>query len=354
MDAYGSLVLPGDGGAQLNSVATSCTDVVGALQRLPTHGAPHTIDIAAGIFVDKRVHRYLEYSYAYANTPDNHMQGIQRVGNHLLITASDWTEPAAHLFIVALTPDANGQLRGRLESVFAISNETPHPGGFQVYGDIAPMALEGEGKVKSQVLFLNVSNPSSPRLITDWSGAPLTIKRDDTKASATALTVLPDGRFLLGVYYRSEIIDFYLSLDDDIRQGFSGPVTRKLRRIGNTRPDYQSIVFAQCEEVDEGVRIWMIGTRSGGKASNYVPGPNIAEITSFYLDGDTLFNWPDAEIPEPVSVAGRQFTFDDKCGNFAAAASVNIEPNGDFTLYAAHHWRDGAQMRFSICRALLA
>jgi hypothetical protein len=33
---------------------------------------------------------------------------------------------------------------------------------------------------------------------------------------------------------------------------------------------------------------------------------------------------------------------------------VNIEPNGDFTLYAAHHWRDGAQMRFSICRALLA
>jgi hypothetical protein len=349
MDAYGSLQLAVDGGAALQSAATSAADPIGALQRLGAHGAPHTIDISDGIFVGKRVHRYLQHSYAYSNTPDNHLQGIQRVGNYLLISAADWTEPAAHLFVVALTPGANGQLQGRLERVLALSNETPHPGGFQVYGDVAPIALEGEGGVKSQVIFLNVADPANPRLLADWSGAPLIIKRDDTKASATAITALPDGRFLLGVYYRSEIIDFYLSLDDDIRAGFSGPVTRKLKRIGNTRPDYQSIVFARCEEADEGVRIWMLGTRHGGKASNYVQGPNIAEITSFYLDGDCLFNWPDVEIPEPMSVAGRQFTFDDKCGNFAAAASVSIEPNGDFTLYAAHHWREGGTIRFSVC-----
>src|SRR5688500_1707458 len=115
MDEYGKLALTGDNGAPLNQSATSCGDPVGALNRLVAHGAPYTIEIAADIFTGDRVHRYLQHSYAYANTPDNHMQGIQRVGDYLLITASDWTEPAAHLFVVRLTTNANGQLRGRLE-----------------------------------------------------------------------------------------------------------------------------------------------------------------------------------------------------------------------------------------------
>src|SRR6185503_3147706 len=99
-----------------------------------------------------------------------------------------------------------------------------------------------------KVVFLNVADPEHPSVITDAAGRPLEVFRKGIKGGAAALTSLPDGRFLLGVWTDSDPrpprkhLDLYLSRGTDLFQGFE-PKPRRLIKPVAALPRFQTIDF---------------------------------------------------------------------------------------------------------------
>ncbi|MCF8262674.1 MAG: hypothetical protein K9J12_17990 [Melioribacteraceae bacterium] len=215
--------------------APTLTNVVKSLSEIDTIGNK------LGVWSDG----FIPYPY-YALNMDNdfgrtHFQGMQRLQdkNYIVISGSniarlgntsrygigsgksfdDLIEPEGNLFIARLTSKkAIGEFGSNIDTQTEKPDELDriiydikvkiklpsgtylwHPGGISVYGDILVVPTENYsaelGKVSSQILFYDVSNPEQPKkfnFIVDRTGDPI-----EDKAGAAALVRMDDGFFLL-------------------------------------------------------------------------------------------------------------------------------------------------------------
>ncbi|MBX6363400.1 MAG: hypothetical protein IRZ00_05990 [Gemmatimonadetes bacterium] len=357
-DPYRDVVLP----RELGHATLACPDcdVADALAALPSRAVPCRLDVDGGLFPGARRYRYLEDAPAGGSRADSHFQGVQRFGEHLLVTGVDWLEPAGHLLVARIEtgPDGN-PAGGRLERIVALDNERPHAGGIQRLGDILAVPLEGAGGLDSMVVFLRITDPLNPGFVGDGSTI---VRRGRDKASAAAVAPLPGGkRLLVGVAWKNAL-DLYLSRSDYLGDGFVSdddgfprPLTIDLAGLTTRDPQYQSIAFLH-PDLWQGaasgrseIRVPIIALRNTSKLSNWYRGKNFADLLELHIRADRLEDWPcvaDVSARRPV-----QFTFGRFDGNFAAAAGVDVEPDGTLALYAAHHWRARDGLHFSTCRA---
>lgn len=331
-------------------VDTSCfaCDPLPAYEQLPAMGRKFEIDVGTTHFVKSRRNRYLEWTYADRKAPnssDNHLQGIQRVGDYLYITAGDWNEVAAHLFIIKAKFDQGLPVGGRLERIFCLDHERSHAGGIQRLGHVIGVPIEG-AKKKSVAVFIDVTDPLNPKFI-----AGSTIERQSEKASALALTHLgdPAGRppLIVGIAHDTNEIDLYASVDADLAHGFR-PQTATVQVTG-VIGTYQAIAFLNAREISNAgdYEVALIGMRNTSqKYSNYKPGENYTDLLTITTKVDAT-GVRDATISEPIQQ--KRHDFDDACGNFAAAAGIDIEQGG-LALYTGHHWRSGKVFKLSVCR----
>ena len=93
-----------------------------------------------------------------------------------------------------------------------------HAGGLSTLGSILAVPIHGGSPRVAKVLFYDLAEPESPRRL------PVEITRPGRKASATALTRLPNGRYLVAVLAAFDglplRVDFYLSRSTMLDDGF--------------------------------------------------------------------------------------------------------------------------------------
>lgn len=358
MDEYVSVALPALGAG----TAIDCRCPSAAVDAAFAGGfsAPAAFQAAVGpahFQPPKRHKRYLEQSLIDLNTSDNHLQGVQRAGDYLLVTGADWTESRAHLFVVRTKRDAGGvPTGGELVRVACIDEERAHPGGCQRLGNLLMVPVEGK-KIDSCAKFFDISNPAAPSLV---GGASTIARAGRAHAGAAAITCLPGGRFLAGVWWdegagkKAAMLDLYLSAGADVRQGFSAqPVPIDFGKTLGKEVAYQSIAFL-CPERQAAsggaVSLWMVGLRNTKQStSNYFKGDDVADL--FRLTIPEPAAWGAASRVSIVDKGSRTFKFGRTDGNFSAAGGVDVEPDGRIAFYAAHHWRDDRKLRFSFTRS---
>ncbi|MEX2610958.1 MAG: hypothetical protein WEA24_13495 [Gemmatimonadota bacterium] len=356
MSSYGSVTIRTRDTSALDPNSPAC-DAHASFQALATTGRPILIEIGQAPFRGKRKARYHREDSPGMNRAENHFQGMARHGDTLYLTGADWDEPAAHLFVCALDTDAGGAPTGaRLESVLALDTELPHAGGVQRLGDVLVVALEGPAR-DSRVRFLHLEDPARPTFV---GGHSEIVRTGQTKASAGAVARMADGRLLVGVAWRNAL-DLYLTRDADLRNGYvpagGAPAPRTLD-LGPThgKPAYQAIAFLPPEEwarADGGareVRLPVVGFRNTSQAlSNWWRGEDHADLFELIIPGQALDAWPGGPEILIRPITSSAFDFGRFDGNFSAAAGLDVEAGGALAIYAAHHWRTGEGIRFSVC-----
>lgn len=329
-------------------------DAATAFTAVPQSGRSFLIDTGGSWFVSKRRWRYHENDIPGWNRADNHFQGVQRKGDHLLITGGDWNEPAAHVLVVELDTDGDGTpFAGRLVRVLSLGRKAPHPGGIQRLGDLLGVPLEGAGR--TSIRFLCIENPADP---TSIDGAA-TIVRREAKASAVALARIED-RLLVGVAFRHSL-DLYLSVSDDITAGWvnepGGTLPHGVRidldGVVARRPAYQAIHFfapIPASDADGGVIVPMIALRNTRQSlSNWYDGQDLADFLEIRLPQSLIDDWTGAVSPGVVHTGQtREFLPGRYDGNFSAAAGLDVYGSDRIRLYAVHHWRTDAGIRATV------
>jgi hypothetical protein len=162
---------------------------------------------------------------------NNHFQGVQRLGRHLLVTGSfPYKRPRSDLLVARLNsrsadpgPWGSNLNRDRIPpsedcvvAYFRIDGDYWHPGGFGLLDSLAAIPLEGSGG-ESRITFVDFSDPENPVRLADRD-----IDRPTSKAGACAITPRADGRVLLAAWTDSDVpeagqasapfhLDLYLS-----------------------------------------------------------------------------------------------------------------------------------------------
>ena len=319
------------------------------------------------------------------NGSENHFQGMQRLahGKFLAISGGDWRTSMSHVFIVRMgsrpkrgpwasnttAKDKRPPDRDRIVGVVGIDSEMWHAGGMDVMGNIlavpveypppgslplrrlANLPLPDHGaRVRSRVVFLDLSNPASPKRLRP------TIERPRMKATAVALTRLPN-RYYLAAVLSAGGLDFYLTNTRSIRSGFRArPTTwlpRQVRALeGQERAfgGYQSINFVSQSDG----RLYLIGLRNTSPMAPTIGGDNNVDLFAIDLsDSDRAPANATDSVPTPTitRVASRQLQCKHRQCNMAAAAGTYID-RGKLTVYSAYHWRHSGLIRFNEFRGL--
>ncbi len=208
----------------------------------------------------------------YTSSHDNelglgeHMQGIQRIKQHLIVTGGVKTGIRKSQFIIikmgsqsALQPWSLPKYgypykkpdeRDCIVKVIDVDRSLWHAGGIQAVGDVVAIPVYGSDKKKpgSEVRFFNFDNPESPKELTG-----ITLVKPDIESKAIAMTRTPDNYYVLMVW-DDQVLDFHRSKTTVITEGFSEtPVRlRKSEVIGGFQPGgggqsgtgtYQSLNF---------------------------------------------------------------------------------------------------------------
>ena len=319
------------------------------------------------------------------NGSENHFQGMQRLANgkFLAISGGDWRTSMSHVFIVRMgsrpkrgpwasnttAKDKRPPDRDRIVGVVGIDSEMWHAGGMDVMGNVlavpveypppaslplrslANLPLPNHGaRTRSRIVFLDLSNPASPKRLRS------TIERSRTKATAVALTRLPN-RYYLAAVLSGRGLDFYLTNTRSLSSGFRArPTTwlpRQVRALEGQERDfggYQTINFVS--QSDGG--LYLIGLRNTSPMAPTIPGDNNADLFAIDLpDSDKAPANANDSVPTPTitRVASRQLQCKHRQCNMAAAAGTYID-GGKLMVYAAYHWRHKGVIRFNEFRGL--
>ena len=353
--------------AVLDTTVALLEDVPGMFARLRTDGDLLSAT-DSGVFTGDRAFRYTDLNQQGLNAGINHLQGFVRLGQgrFLALSGGDSTEAVSHLFIFRLDSrpaqgpwGSNLIQTGRpadidgLVRVVALEHGLWHAGGLGLLGDVLAIPLEGTGQ--SKVIFLHMADPLNPTRI------PVTIERPAfAKAGAAGLTRIPDGRFLCLVW-REEgnsipfgRIDFYISTDTELRNGFQfrGTATFPGFTSGETRdPQYQSInlFWPATTQSADAFRLFLIGTENTSASAPIGKGNNVADLFELVIPKATLDDGNAAPSLFAVGSPIRFFAPREYC-NFDSAGGVYLS-NGPadprFYLYAAYHWRVNRTWRFA-------
>ena len=305
-------------------------------------------------FVDKR------YSVFHKKGgKDNHFQGIERIGRHLLVTgsfpygkrrsdllvfrlASRPIDPGpwgSNLSLVRVPPDAD-----LLVNYFRIDGDYWHPGGLDLVDHIAVVPLERFDNT-SVIAFLDVSNPEKPVRLKGHD-----VTRKNAKAGACAMTPLADGRLLLAVWSDSDKVSkprlhlaLYLSDGPEVDSGFDlvaqffpGPEHRFARK-------HQSLDFVwQRNGAQESLFLIGFENISEAQPNPLDPGRNAAYL--FEVDLDAVPDGAPAGNPPKLPqeflefVAVREFDTSGNWCNMDAGACAYVDSNQQLIVYSVFHF----------------
>ena len=327
------------------------------------------------------------------NGSENHFQGMQRLANgkFLAISGGDWRTSMSHVFIVRMgsrpkrgpwasnttAKDKRPADRDRIVGVVGIDSEMWHAGGMDVMGNVlavpveypppgslplrrlANLPLPNHGaRTRSRVVFLDLSNPANPKRLRP------TIERPRMKATAVALTRLPNSYYLAAVL-SARGLDFYLTNTRRLGSGFRArPTTwlpHQVRALEGQERDfggYQTINFVS--QSDGG--LYLIGLRNTSPMAPTIGGDNNADLFAIDLpDSDRVpANATDSVLmPTITRVASRQLQCKHRQCNMAAAAGAYVDQGqgrgrgrGQLMVYSAYHWRHKGMIRFNEFRGL--
>lgn len=242
-----------------------------------------------------------------------------------------------------------------------------HPGGVQLVGDVLAVPVEAPclptsgcaappegGWPESQVLFLDVSNPTSPKLLSSFDPGPF----PDFSSGLVGLTPTPDGRFLLMVTGQgNDVVRFYRSkptqpdgttnlaspalqwdhvydyleaqIESDIGQDWPGD--------GAVPAAYQMMNFVR-EGGPDGP-LYVVAARN---TSGVAAGDDVLDLFRV-IEAPDHFTFQFAGhrhlLAAPTSAATSLGEGD--IANFAAASGVYVSPSGNLLFYATEHDNDG-------------
>jgi hypothetical protein len=290
---------------------------------------------------------------------NNHFQGIERTGRHLLVTgsfpygkrrsdllvfrlASRPVDPGpwgSNLTLARVPPDED-----ILVKYFRIDEDYWHPGGLDLVDDIAVIPLERFDNT-SVIAFVDVSNPEKPVRLTGPD-----IVRRNAKAGACAITPLADGRLLLAVWSDSDKLaapryhlDLYLSAGANVESGFD-MVAQFFPAVDHQfHRKYQSLDFVwQRDGAEEALFLIGFENTSEAQPNPLDPGRNVA--TLFALDLDALPDGPAAgnalKLPQKFAefVDVRELDTGGNWCNMDAGGCAYVDSNQQLIVYSVFHF----------------
>ncbi|NIR49414.1 hypothetical protein GWO43_12980 [candidate division KSB1 bacterium] len=334
-------------------------------------------DMAAGDGEEIRGRRYTAHIFNSLGF-DNHFQGMCRLCNHdyLVVSGGDPHEPMSHLFVIKMNSgNENGRWRSgngentaeedKIVATIPVDREKWHAGGMSVLGDIVAVPVYsakpkyrifgGKVPINSKVVFYNFAKPEAPEKF------PFELDLPGKKAYAVALTNLPDGPFLLGVWCSndpqitnrddSRRMDLYISKDTNFENGFADERISWFREDivsndgqDNEFHDYQNINFVRQADG----KLFLIGMHNTGNFAPTFSKKDTAGLFEVELPeiDDMLSNSAGAEITV-TKVNRKEFQRNGRQFNMDAAAGVYVAPTGQLILYSAFHWLRKRMISFS-------
>jgi hypothetical protein len=254
-----------------------------------------------------------------------------------------------------------------------------HPGGVQLVGDVLAVPLEGpcpaedapedicadspEGAWPAmQVVFIDVSDPTSPQLLSSFTGVdvPSTSPREFPEFSAglVALTPTPGGRYLMAVTGKSnDVVRFFRSkptepdgttnlassaldwelvfdyfeddIEDDIGTDWPGD---------NPFPAaYQTMNFVR--EGGPSGQLFVAATRNTSYLTTGSDEADLYRVTE--APGHFTFQRVARRHLVALPTAAASSFGQGDIANFAAASGFYVSPSGELILYATEHENQG-------------
>ena len=320
-------------------------DVEGAFARIQVVGA-HLTARTNGLIPEPRYRTSMRNWFGLLN----HFQGIQRLPdrNYLILSGSNPRSSAAELFVVRLDGDT-----GDVVARIGVDSAMWHAGGLSTIGRILAVPLHGASPRHAKVVFYDVSDPEHPVRL------PVEIDRPGRKASAVAITDLPNGRFLAAVLSAYDglprRIDFYLSRSAVLEDGFlPGLVTWHVRdvtaRVGQERTfsHFQGLNFVRQTDG----RLYLVGFHNSVASPAVLPGRDYADLYEVAFPAGTLEGIvPALARPDVIKTANRLLRCTGGYCNMDAAAGLFVDAETQsLSVYAAPGWLSGNVVRTTVYR----
>lgn len=300
----------------------------------------------------------------YTSTDDNelglgeHFQGIQRIGQYLIISGGIKTGiKRSQLIVIKMgTRPKSGpwalpkygfsykkpSSMDKIIKVVDLDRKKWHAGGIQAMGEVLAVPIYG-GDPGSDIRYFDFSDPENGA--TEMADIRLT--KSDMKSKAVALTRLPNDHYMTMVW-DDEDLDFHYCNSPDIRNGFQTAYARVNKRDvhGGFQPGgggisgdgtYQSVNFVR----DSDNTVYFVATRNAEKASPTFIGKDFADLYKV--------SWPNGYEAEPEisRVDHRQmYCYNQQC-SFGAGAGIYIDDKQHLFLYGASHWLHGGNARYN-------
>ena len=328
---------------------TVLDDVEAAFSRIGT-GGTHITACSSGLIPKP------QYRSSFANALlglRNHFQGIQRLPQPGYLVVSEASKQASDLFIVRLAEDGpqSDGCHGEVVSRIEVDDELGHAGGLSMLGSILAVPLYTGSPRTAKVVFYDLAEPQAPRRM------PVEIARPGRKATATALTRLRNGHYLVAVLSAWDRLprrlDFYLSRTAVLQEGFQPePVSWGVTSV-NARPG-QDRAFSHFQSINfipqaDG-RLYLVGFHNSTGPQTILPGRDYADLYDVVLPtATTKDDEPVLEMPAVTKVANRMFRCTDKFCSFGAAAGLFIDPvTQAMSVYSTPGWLDGDAMKITV------
>ena len=306
------------------------------------------------------------------------------MGKHYVLSGGDKLQDVSHIFVARVGSQGTNypfgsNLRDRkvppqddkVVNIIGLRNTHWHAGGISVLGDVLAVPVEAGdreapegGEPLARVLFLHLRDPLAPEVFPNSVG----IECRTSKAGATALTRLPNGHFLCGVWTDKGGLEFYVSHESDTFSGFGptrqwdvSPWKYKDALGGRDSPQYQSIgfVWQAGAGADPAPRLYLIATGSTSQPStDFLGGSDYADLFSVELPLAMVATPPvppSGRFPAPTitRIKACKFSGGGEFSHMAAGGGVYVDPAGVLCVYGAYHWRLSSLFRMCEYRSEL-
>ena len=218
-------------------------------------------------------------------------------------------------------------------------------------GSTLAVPMHGGSPRVGKVVFYDLADPESPRKL------PVEITRPGRKASATALTRLHNGHYLVAVLAAFDglplRVDFYLSRSTMLDDGFlPDPVMWRVSGVeggpGQERTfnHFQAINFIWQADG----RLYLVGFHNRIGPHTILPGRDYADLYEVVFPR-TMTEGVDPTLARPAvtKVANRMLHCTDGFCSLDAAAGLFVDPvTNEMSVYATPGWIDGDRVKVTI------